>query len=128
MGSTIAAISTGQAPGGLGVIRVSGPEAFQVCERVFFSHFAKRLSEMPGYTAAYGEVRNQAGEKLDDCVALVFREPKSYTGEDVVELSCHGGLYVARRILGELLGAGAVPAGPFSMGSWILPRPKRSWS
>ena len=112
MAQTIAAISTGQAPGGLGVIRVSGPEAVPICEKVFGSHFGKRLSDLAGYTAAYGEIHDQDGEKLDDCVALVFRAPKSYTGEDVVELSCHGGLYVTRQVLGELLKAGAVPAGP----------------
>ena len=109
---TVAAISTGQAPGGIGVIRVSGPEAFQICERLFRPKFAKRLSEMDGYTAALGEVFHRDGTKLDDCVALVFRGPKSYTGEDVVELSCHGGLYVTRQVLAEVLSCGAQPAGP----------------
>lgn len=112
MDKTIAAISTGQAPGGLGVIRVSGPQAFMICEKVFRSSFGRKISGMPGYTAALGEALDLSGEKLDDCVALVFHAPKSYTGEDVVELSCHGGLYVTRRILAELLRAGAVPAGP----------------
>lgn len=112
MGTTVAAISTGQAPGGIGVIRVSGAEAFQICDKVFKSKFAKRLSEMAGYTAALGEVCQQDGTKLDDCVALVFHRPKSYTGEDVVELSCHGGLYVTRQVLAEVFRCGAVPAGP----------------
>lgn len=109
---TIAAIATGQAPGGLGVIRVSGPESFKLCEKIFCPSFGRKLSDMPGYTAALGEVKDSSGEKLDDCVALVFHGPKSYTGEDVVELSCHGGLYVIRRILEELFRVGAVPAGP----------------
>lgn len=109
---TVAAISTGQAPGGIGVIRVSGPEAITVCDRVFRAKFSRRLAEMAGYTAALGEVFGQDGVKLDDCVALVFRGPKSYTGEDVVELSCHGGLYVTRQVLAEVLRAGAQPAGP----------------
>lgn len=112
MGTTVAAISTGQAPGGIGIIRVSGPEAFRICDKVFRPKFGKRLSEMPGYTAALGEVCQQDGTKLDDCVALVFRGPKSYTGEDVVELSCHGGLYVTRQVLAEVLGCGAAAAGP----------------
>ena len=110
MNKTIAAISTGQAPGGIGVIRVSGPEAFSICERVFRPKLGRKLSEMSGYTAALGEV--WSGTKLDDCVALVFRGPKSYTGEDVVELSCHGGLYVTRQVLAEVLKCGAAPAGP----------------
>lgn len=112
VGTTVAAISTGQAAGGIGVVRVSGPEAFQICNRVFRPKFAKRICEMAGYTAALGEVCQQDGMKLDDCVALVFRGPKSYTGEDVVELSCHGGLYVTRQVLEEVLRCGAVPAGP----------------
>lgn len=112
MSTTIAAISTGQAPGGIGVIRVSGPEAFQICDKAFRSRFLKRLSQMEGYTAALGEILRDDGTKLDDCVALVFRGPKSYTGEDVVELSCHGGLYVTRQVLAEVIRCGAVPAGP----------------
>lgn len=112
MGTTVAAISTGQAPGGIGVIRVSGPEALDICTRVFRPRFGKRLCEMAGYTAELGEVCRRDGTKLDDCVALVFRGPKSYTGEDVVELSCHGGLYVTRQVLAEVIGCGAVPAGP----------------
>lgn len=109
---TVAAISTGQAPGGIGVIRVSGPEAFVICDRVFYPKFGRRIPEMAGYTAALGEIRQRDGLKLDDCVALVFRGPRSYTGEDVVELSCHGGLYVTRQVLALLLENGAAPAGP----------------
>lgn len=109
---TIAAVSTGQAPGGIGVIRVSGPEAFLVCDRVFYPKFGRRIPDMAGYTAALGEIRQGDGVKLDDCVALVFRGPRSYTGEDVVELSCHGGLYVTRQVLALLLENGASPAGP----------------
>lgn len=112
VGTTVAAISTGQAPGGIGVIRVSGPEAFQICDRIFHSKFSRHISEMAGYTAALGEIYKHDGMKLDDCVALVFRGPKSYTGEDVVELSCHGGLYVTRQVLDEVFRNGAVPAGP----------------
>lgn len=112
METTIAAISTGQAPGGIGVVRISGPRALAVGERLFRCAAGKRLENMAGYTAAFGGVYALDGEKLDDCVALVFRAPKSYTGEDVVELSCHGGLYITRRVLHAALDAGAVPAGP----------------
>ena len=112
MNRTIAAISTGQAPGGIGVVRISGPEALSVAGGIFRAKSGKRLEELAGYQAALGGVFDRAGEKLDDCVALVFRAPKSYTGENVVELSCHGGLYLTRRVLEEALGAGAAPAGP----------------
>ena len=111
MNATIAAISTGQAPGGIGVIRISGPRALAVAQRVFRSRSGRGLAEIPGYQALLGQAFGADGEALDDCVALVFRAPKSYTGEDVVELSCHGGLYVTRRVLEEVLAAGASPAG-----------------
>jgi len=111
MNRTIAAISTGQAPGGIGVVRISGPEAFSIADQVFQAKSGKKLGELSGYQAAMGGIFDSAGEKLDDCVALVFRAPKSYTGEDVVELSCHGGLYITRLVLEEVLSAGALPAG-----------------
>lgn len=109
---TIAAISTGAAPGGIGIVRISGPEARTVADRVFRGRGGRNISGMKGYTAALGAAYTAAGEKLDDVVALVFAAPKSYTGEDVVELSCHGGLYLTQRLLQEVLAAGASPAGP----------------
>ncbi len=114
MGSerTIAAIATAQAPGGIGVVRISGKGAFAVADRVFRPKSGKGLPACKGYTAHLGAVYTMAGEKLDDAIALVFFSPKSYTGEDVVELSCHGGLYVLRRLLREVLSAGAELAGP----------------
>ena len=111
MSQTIAAISTPPAPAGLGVIRLSGDEAVAVASRVFRPGRAGRdLAGLKGYTAAYGHVFDEEGD-IDDCVALVFRAPHSYTGEDVVELSCHGGLYLLRRVLRAVLAAGARPAG-----------------
>ena len=109
--STIAAISTAPAVGGIGVIRISGEDAVSVAERVFKARDThKRLSDMKGYTAAYGYVYASCGEKLDECVALLFRAPHSYTGEDVVELSCHGGLFLLKKVLEQVYLAGAVPA------------------
>ena len=106
----IAAISTPLAPAGLGVIRLSGDGAVAVAEKVFRpAGKARRLSELPGYSALYGRVYDGQGE-IDECVALVFRAPHSYTGEEVVELSCHGGLYLLRRVLRAVLDAGARPA------------------
>ncbi len=109
---TIVAISTPAAPAGLGVVRLSGPEARAIAGRVFRpADPARRVETLPGYTAAYGHVADGEGD-IDDCVALVFRSPRSYTGEDVVELSCHGGLYLLRRVLRACLEAGARPAQP----------------
>lgn len=108
---TIAAISTPQAPGGIGVIRISGDDARKVAGKVFFSASGKKLDEIKGYTALYGRVRDDNGD-IDEAVALNFKEPYSYTGENVVELSCHGGLTVMRRVLRAVFAAGASPAGP----------------
>ncbi len=112
MQTTIAAVSTGPAPGGIGIVRLSGPQARAVADRVFTGVSGRPVAHMRGYTAALGAVHTLEGEPIDQCLALVFAAPKSYTGEDVVELSCHGGLYVTRRILEEVLRAGAVPAQP----------------
>ena len=112
MEKTIAAISTAPAPGGIGMVRISGKDAFAVADRVFRGVSGRAVSQMKGYTAQLGGAFTPAGERLDDVVALVYRSPKSYTGENVVELSCHGGLYVTKRLLQLVLDAGASPAGP----------------
>ncbi len=107
--STIAAIATAQAAAGLGTIRISGENALTIADSVFSALNKKKLSEIPGYSALYGKVYD--GETpLDDAVALVFRAPKSYTGEDVVEISCHGGLFILQKVLRAVFNAGAVPA------------------
>lgn len=112
MNRTIAAIATPAAPAGLGVIRLSGEDARVIAARVFRpARRGASLPEAPGYTALYGYVYDEDGD-IDDAVALVFRAPHSYTGEDVVEFSCHGGLYLLQRTLRALLAAGASPAGP----------------
>lgn len=113
--SAIAAISTAQAPGGIGVIRISGPGARLIAGRVFLSARGQKIEEISGYTALYGWVcrfGSEPEERIDEAVATVFLAPHSYTGEDVVELSCHGGLYLLRRVLDSVLAAGASPAGP----------------
>ena len=107
--STIAAISTGRAPGGIGVIRISGENAINVADKVFSSFNGKKLEEISGYSALYGKASDENGN-IDNVVALVFRAPKSYTGEDVVEISCHGGLFVTDKVLKAVFDAGAIPA------------------
>ncbi len=106
---TIAAISTPPGEGAIGVIRISGEDAVAVADRVFFPINGKGLTNLSGYRAAYGEIRD--GESfLDNGVALVFRAPKSYTGEDVVEISVHGGALMLRSVLRLILNNGAFPA------------------
>lgn len=107
--STIAAISTGQAAGGIGVVRISGKNALSVADRIFKTVSGIKLEKLSGYKAAFGKVFFE--EKcVDEAVALVFKAPKSYTGEDVVEISCHGGLLVTKQVLRAALANGAVPA------------------
>lgn len=109
--STIAAISTPNAVGGIAVIRISGEDAIAVGKRIFRPFGGKQVDSMPGYTCAYGDAVD--GEtRIDDCILTVFRGPHSYTGEDTVEISCHGGLFVSRQILRTALKNGAEPAGP----------------
>lgn len=107
--STVAAISTGRAPGGIGIVRISGENAIVVADKVFSSFNGKKLCEIPGYSALYGKAHGKNGH-IDNVVALVFKAPKSYTGEDVVEISCHGGLFVTDKVLNAVFEAGAVPA------------------
>lgn len=107
--STIAAISTGQAAGGIGVVRISGENALSVADRIFKTVSGIKLEKLSGYKAAFGKVFFE--EKcVDEAIALVFKAPKSYTGEDVVEISCHGGLLVTKQVLRAALANGAIPA------------------
>lgn len=107
--STIAAISTGQAAGGIGVVRISGENALFVADRIFKTVSGIKLEKLSGYKAAFGKVFFEK-KCVDEAVALVFKAPKSYTGEDVVEISCHGGLLVTKQVLRAALANGAVPA------------------
>ena len=88
--STIAAVATPLGESSIGVIRISGDRAIETADKVFFAFSGEKLSSLSGYKAAYGEIKDGASV-LDDAVALIFRAPKSYTGEDVVEISVHGG-------------------------------------
>lgn len=111
MEETIAAIATPRGIGSVSVIRISGDRAIEVASHIFAPTHGGHLAEVPGYTARHGRLVADA-VVVDEAVALVFRAPKSYTGENVVELSCHGGIDVTRRVLRAVLDAGAQPAQP----------------
>jgi tRNA modification GTPase len=98
---TIAAIATANAMGAVSIIRISGDDAIETAGRLI----DKDLSKQAGYTIVYGTVKED-GEPVDDVLVNIFRAPKSYTGEDVVEVCCHGGLFITHRILALILGAG----------------------
>ena len=99
---TIAAIATANATGAVSVIRISGDEAISIAS----SLIGKDLSNKEGYTITYGTIKEN-GESIDDVLVSVFRAPRSYTGEDVIEIGCHGGLYITRKILSLVIGNGA---------------------
>lgn len=107
---TIAAIATPIGEGGISVIRISGDNAIAVADKCFTAYSGKKLCELDGYSAAYGKVTNADGSVLDDAVALVFLAPKSYTGENVVEISVHGGRLITKQVLRRILECGAVLA------------------
>jgi len=111
MDKTIAAVATGNSAGGIGVIRISGKDALAVADRVFSAKDGTSLCETDGYRAKFGSIMIN-NEKADDAVALVFRAPKSYTGEDVAELSVHGGIFIVEKTLEAVLNACAEPAEP----------------
>ncbi len=107
MSSTVAAVATPNAAGAIGIVKISGPESVSIAAKVFHPVGKRKLEDTPGYSVLYGHVAD-----IDDAICLVYRAPKSYTGEDVVELQCHGGLFLIQEVLRLVLEAGAEPAGP----------------
>ena len=109
--TTIAAIATPYGRGGIATIRISGGNAIAVADAVFVAKNGKKLSETPQNRIVYGDILFQ-NEVVDDGMAAIFRAPHSYTGEDTVEISCHGGILMTETVLTAILAAGATQAGP----------------
>ena len=110
---TIAAISTPPGKGGIAVIRVSGERAIAVADGVFRAQSGKPIREIRPRTAVFGDICDpRTGEVIDSGICVAFFAPHSYTGEDTVELSCHGGTLVTTSVLSACFAAGAVQAGP----------------
>ena len=111
LSDTIAAIATGMNQGGIGVIRVSGEHAIEIVDSVFIPKKAgKEVKNLKTYTAAYGNIVDE--DVIDEVIVLLMKAPASYTKEDVVEIDCHGGLEVMKKILHLLLKKGARLAEP----------------
>ena len=127
MSNTICAISTPYGSGGIAVVRVSGKTAIQIVDTLF--HGRKSLTEAKAYTVHYGEIRREArgerrearGEILDQVLVSVFRAPHSFTGEDVVEIACHGSMYIQQTLLQWLVDAGCqlAKAGEFTQRAFL---------
>lgn len=118
--TTICAISTPYGSGGIAVIRVSGPSAIAIVDQIF--HGRKPLTQAPAYTVHYGEIRRETkGELLDQVLVSVFRAPHSFTGEDVVEIACHGSMYIQQTLLQWLVDAGCqlAKAGEFTQRAFL---------
>ncbi len=125
---TIAAVSTPRGKGGIAVIRISGQDAAAVADKVFFPRNGKKLSEIPHALTVYGDIREIDTDgsvvNIDDGMAVYFRAPRSFTGEDTVEISCHGGILVTETVLRAVFAAGARPAtaGEFTRRAFVSGR------
>lgn len=106
---TIAAISTGMTNSGIGIVRISGDEAFHVIDKIY--HGKDRLSEAESHTIHYGYIKDH-DETIDEVLVMLMRSPRTFTGEDTVEINCHGGTYVVQRVLETVVKNGARPAEP----------------
>lgn len=109
--STIAAIATPNAAGGIGIIRISGEDALNITQNCFRAYSGKKVTDMEGYRASYGQIFD-GDSPVDEAVIIVYRAPKSYTGENVCEICCHGGLYIMQKVLRLIFTLGAEPAQP----------------
>lgn len=109
---TIAAVSSAVAESGIGIIRISGPDAFTVIDRIYRSKSGKkRLSEEKSHTIHYGFIVN-GEEIIDEVLVMIMRAPRTYTAEDTVEINCHGGIYAMKQTLETVIRHGARPAEP----------------
>lgn len=108
---TICAIATAQG-GAIGVIRISGPKAIETTSRIFLPKKGKPLQERPNYSLTFGEIFSDEGEIIDEVLVSLFRAPHSYTGEESVEISCHGSAYILQQIMKRLLANGCRLAAP----------------
>jgi tRNA modification GTPase len=110
---TIAAVATAVGEGGIGIIRVSGPDAINIADRMFTGANGKKASTQPSQYVAYGHIYDPTtSQVIDEVLLLVMRQPRSYTREDVVEIHCHGGVMPLKRILDLTLKYGARLAEP----------------
>ena len=112
LSDTIAAISTGMTNSGIGIIRISGSEAFDVADRIFQpGKGTKKVSEMKSHTVHYGKIVSK-GTAIDEVLLTVMKAPNTYTKENIVEINCHGGVVVVNKIMEIVMENGARPAEP----------------
>lgn len=112
LSSTISAVSTPRGKGGIATIRISGTDAVKVASRMFLPKSGKPLDEQQARKAIFGTILDEGDDQCDEGVAVVYRAPASFTGEDTVEITCHGGLQVTETVYLSTLAHGATAAGP----------------
>lgn len=114
---TIVALSTSPGAGAIAIVRISGPQAITICDQMF----DKKLTGQPSHTLHFGNIIDSDGRSVDECVVSIFVAPKSYTRQDIVEISCHGSPYIIQEIIGMCLSHGARLAipGEFTMRAYL---------
>ena len=106
---TIAAISTGMTNSGIGIVRISGNDAFSIADRIYKGK--RKITESESHTIHYGHIMDE-DETIDEVLVMVMKGPRTFTGEDTVEINCHGGTFVVKRVLETVLKHGARAAEP----------------
>mgnify|MGYP003376506067 CR=1 FL=1 len=110
MEQTIAAVATAPGEGGIGIVRVSGPESYEILKKIFRRPAGERMETMENRRLIYGNIVDSSGSVIDEAMVVYMKAPHTYTGEDVAEIQCHGSSISLRRILAEILRSGAVLA------------------
>ena len=108
---TIAAIATAMSNSGIGIVRISGDEAFEIIEKIFFTRKKEKIKIKESHVIHYGFIMD-GEDTIDEVLVMVMKGPRSYTGEDTIEINCHGGVYVVKKVLETVIKNGARPAEP----------------
>lgn len=112
MKETIVSIATALSSSGIGIIRISGEEAVEIADRIFRKPNGKKLSEVSSHTVHYGHIVDEDGTVVDEVIVILMKAPHSFTKEDVVEIDCHGGIFLLKQVLNLCVKAGARLAEP----------------
>lgn len=111
MGHTIVAISTAMAESGIGIVRMSGEDSFTIADRIYRNKKGKKLIDQKSHTVHYGFIEDE-GKVIDEVLVILMKGPHTFTGEDTIEIDCHGGVYVVKKIMEACIKNGARPAQP----------------
>ena len=112
MEDTIAAPASGMTKAGIGIIRISGSDALKIADSIFVTGSGKKISDFKPNSIRHGYITDKNNEKKDEVMVSYLKGPHSYTGEDTIEINCHGGIYLINRIMEIVTAAGARPAEP----------------